>query len=83
MENYYYVCVYERLQQAVPNADTRTVLQKRKAKIVQINITHLQLIADNNACGEDRGRTNNCIQRIANAKEEERANYYCTAGPGK
>jgi hypothetical protein len=34
MENYYYECIYERLQQAAPNADTRIVLQKLKAKIV-------------------------------------------------
>ena len=31
MENYYYECVCEILQQAAPNADTRNALQKLKA----------------------------------------------------
>jgi hypothetical protein len=38
MENYYYECIYERLKQPAHNADTRTVLQKLKAKIVRLLI---------------------------------------------
>ena len=35
LENYYYERIYERLQQAAPNAEARTALQKLKAKIDQ------------------------------------------------
>ena len=56
MENYYYECIYERLQQAVPNAVIRTVLQKRKAEIVQFQSTRSQqLLANNNAAERTEG----------------------------
>jgi hypothetical protein len=38
MENYYYECIYERLQQPAYNADTRTVLQKQKRKLCAFTI---------------------------------------------
>jgi hypothetical protein len=57
MENYYYECIYERLQQPAHIADTPTVLQKLKAKIVLIhNIRLNQLLIDNNTAERIEGK---------------------------
>ena len=56
MENYYKECIYERLQQPAHNADTRTVLQKLKEKIVRLhNIRLNQLPFDNNTAERIEG----------------------------
>ena len=56
MENFYYQCIYERLQQPAPNAYTRAVLQKLKAKIVRLhNIRLNQLLIDNYATDRTEG----------------------------
>jgi hypothetical protein len=56
MENYYYECIYESLQQPAHNVDTRSVLQKLKAKIVRLhNIRLNQLPIDNNTAERIEG----------------------------
>jgi hypothetical protein len=56
MENYYYECIYGRLQQPAHSADTRTVLQKLKAKIVRLhNIRPNQLLIGNNTAERIEG----------------------------
>jgi hypothetical protein len=56
MENYYYECIYEKLQQTAHNADTRTVLQKLKAKTVRLHKIRLnQLLIDNNTAERIEG----------------------------
>jgi glutamate synthase domain-containing protein 2 len=56
MDNNYYECIYERLKQPAHNADTRTVLQKLKAKIVHLhNIRLNQLLNDNNTAERTEG----------------------------
>jgi hypothetical protein len=74
MENYYYECMYERLHQPAHNADTRTALQKLKAKIVRLHNLRLnQLLTDNNTAERIEGEqptTYNVLQMRRRRNEQ-------------
>jgi hypothetical protein len=63
IENYDYECIYEKLQQTAPNADTSTALQNLKSKVLWLHNTRLHNKAKETFEGEQPTMCNILLMR--------------------